>query len=261
MSRSVIAAISMLAAGGLLWFTDSQKGSTPARILSLEQRLQITEQTLDRLAGELERERAARRALEAAFNDWHARSPPDVTQEVGVIGNNAHARQDRGSAPPGQALSDLETQLQMQGLSAHEVDTIIKHKRRLIATDTQTAWERRRANFLEHPEQFRLEVVNPLRAQLGDPAYQRYLEAQGRRIGAVASGVLPNSAADHAGIQPGDRIVRFDGERIFHLNELLMLSAKGNPGEPVAVEILRRGEWLYLTMRRGPLGLGVPDAW
>ena len=51
-----------------------------------------------------------------------------------------------------------------------------------------------------------LTTNNPLRAELGDENYERYLEANGRSISAAIGTVISGSPGEDAGLQPGDSI-------------------------------------------------------
>ena len=75
----------------------------------------------------------------------------------------------------------------------------------------------------------------------------------------VAEAIVPGSAAERAGIRPGDRILSVDGDRIGSFSELqsiIMLSAD----EPLAIEVDRAGERVALTAvpqrQEQPDGLG-----
>jgi hypothetical protein len=94
-----------------------------------------------------------------------------------------------------------------------------------------------------------------LRAELGDADYERYLEATGRPTRVGVSSVLSSSAAQTAGIQPGDQIVAYGGERVFDVRELNQVLLEGEPGEPVVVDVERDGQLIQLVIPRGPLGI------
>lgn len=75
----------------------------------------------------------------------------------------------------------------------------------------------------------------------------------------VVGSVVPGSAAEAAGIQPGDEIVSVDGRKVETFNDLsqiIMLSA----GESLTIKVARKGQEVTLTAtpRRGdrPDGLG-----
>ena len=94
-----------------------------------------------------------------------------------------------------------------------------------------------------------------LRTELGEADYERYLTANGRSTSVGIGNVLPNSPAQAAGIQPGDEIVRYDGERVFSMMDvagrIMQTEAEGN----VVVDIVRDGVPMQLVLPRGPLGV------
>jgi len=59
--------------------------------------------------------------------------------------------------------------------------------------------------------------------------------------------VIPGSAAEKAGIQEGDIILKLNGEKITLKNTLSKLIQKHNPGDKVTLDILREGKKLRLN--------------
>jgi len=94
-----------------------------------------------------------------------------------------------------------------------------------------------------------------LRAELGDADYERYLEATGRPTRVAVNSVLASSAAEQAGMQPGDEIYSYGGERVFDARDLNRVLLEGTPGEPIVLEVLRAGQPLQLVVPRGPVGI------
>lgn len=94
-----------------------------------------------------------------------------------------------------------------------------------------------------------------LRAELGDRVYEQYLEALGRPTRVGIGSVLASSPAERAGIQAGDQLVTYAGQRVFDLNELTQLTFEGQPGESVVVDVLRDGQQIQLYLPRGPIGI------
>ncbi|MGE3622270.1 MAG: RIP metalloprotease RseP [Bdellovibrionales bacterium] len=64
---------------------------------------------------------------------------------------------------------------------------------------------------------------------------------------ALIGGVLENSAAARAGIQPGDRVLTADGGTISRFEDIKRIVAL-NPGTPIAVEVDRAGQNLTFTL-------------
>jgi serine protease Do len=72
-----------------------------------------------------------------------------------------------------------------------------------------------------------------------------------RAEGALVALVQPGSAADRAGVQPGDVVVKFDGKPIGAAGELSALVGQAAPGDKVKLEIMRRGETRELSATLG----------
>jgi serine protease Do len=71
--------------------------------------------------------------------------------------------------------------------------------------------------------------------------------------GALVADIIPGGAAEAAGIQRGDVIVKFDGKEIDEMNELPRLVAATPVGKQVEVEVLREGKPLKIKLKVGEL--------
>lgn len=101
-------------------------------------------------------------------------------------------------------------------------------------------------------------IDNPqalLRRELGDSDYERYLEAQGQPTTVQITQVLDRSPGSLAGLQPGDEIVSYNGDRVFGVSDLRTLTLQGTAGEDVVIEIERDGVRMQLNVPRGPVGI------
>ena len=94
-----------------------------------------------------------------------------------------------------------------------------------------------------------------LRAELGEADYERYLVANDRSTNVTVSSVIDSSPAQSAGLQSGDEIVRYDGERIFNMTDLTRQTMDGTAGQNVVVDIMRDGTPMQIVMPRGPVGI------
>ncbi|WP_334078496.1 PDZ domain-containing protein [Microbulbifer sp. M83] len=96
-----------------------------------------------------------------------------------------------------------------------------------------------------------------LEHELSAEEFERYLEATSGSQNMEINDVISGAPAAAAGLRPGDRIISYNGERIFHMGDLRSQVYKVAPGENVAVEIQRRDsgsrETIYLPS--GPLGI------
>lgn len=93
-----------------------------------------------------------------------------------------------------------------------------------------------------------------MRNAMSDEKYEQYLEASGRPTTVMIDNVLSGSAAESAGLQPGDQIVRYGSERVFDEGDLMMAIIQGEPGDSVTVEVRRDGAVFHVAIARGPLG-------
>ncbi len=94
-----------------------------------------------------------------------------------------------------------------------------------------------------------------LRERLGDDYYERYLSANGFPTSVGVSSVLNGSPGSDAGLQAGDQILSYGGERVFNIRDLNGLTVLGNPGETVLIEVERDGSPVQLSLPRGPIGI------
>jgi serine protease Do len=69
--------------------------------------------------------------------------------------------------------------------------------------------------------------------------------------GALVAAIQPGSAADRAGLQPGDVILKFDGKPIGAANELSALVGQAAPGAKASIGIWRKGEARELSATLG----------
>jgi len=100
--------------------------------------------------------------------------------------------------------------------------------------------------------------VNPqsqLRQELGDPSFERYLDATGQSTAIGVQSVMDGSAGQTAGLQPGDRVVAYAGERVFNTGELNAQILQGDPGQPVVMDVIRDGQQIQVYVPRGPIGI------
>jgi membrane-associated protease RseP (regulator of RpoE activity) len=98
------------------------------------------------------------------------------------------------------------------------------------------------------------EIRDELRTELGDADYDWLLYASGSQNRVLIRDVLGDSPAADAGIESGDVIVRYDGQRILSPQELRRATTEGRVGETISVDIERGDERLRVYVPRGPLG-------
>lgn len=94
-----------------------------------------------------------------------------------------------------------------------------------------------------------------LRSELGVADYEQYLEAYNRPTAVTVSSVLDSSPGQRAGLQAGDQIVSYDGQRVFSYSDLNNQQLQGNAGEAVVVDLVRDGTPMQIVLPRGPIGI------
>jgi S1-C subfamily serine protease len=72
--------------------------------------------------------------------------------------------------------------------------------------------------------------------------------------GAVVREVMPGSAAEDAGVEPGDIIVGLDGEEIATMSDLITAILRRSPGDEVDLEVFRRDSVITLEATLGASG-------
>lgn len=102
--------------------------------------------------------------------------------------------------------------------------------------------------------------ARPLRDEIGAEAYDRYLFATGEDNRVEVTAVIPGSAAEIAGLQPGDLIEAYADERLFRFSELRSKTTEGEYGEPVSLRVRRGGDVVEAWVPRGPLGVTLDSA-
>ncbi len=141
------------------------------------------------------------------------------------------------------------------GFSEDEARRVIQMESQAQYRAMQAAYDAQRRGEANNPFLAINGAQNLLREELGDAEYERYLTAQGEPATVGVTQVLDSSPASQAGLVPGDRIVSYDGERVFSVGDLRDLTLDGSPGEDVIIEIDRDGVRMQLSLPRGPVGI------
>ena len=93
-----------------------------------------------------------------------------------------------------------------------------------------------------------------LAEQMGEDRYEQYREALGRPTSVPVRNVIKGSAAEIAGLQPGDKIRRYGTKRVYDEQDVIYESIQGKYGESITIEVDRDGMIFHATVPRGPLG-------
>jgi hypothetical protein len=159
-----------------------------------------------------------------------------------------------------QADQAISERMAAAGFSPQQIESLRQRQGALQMRQIEIDDRARREGWVNTPQYY--EEVNNLmngsdviRQDLGDDAYDRYLYASGRPNRISVSSVIETSPARQAGFQPGDVILSYGGERVFSSQQLVNLRSAGASGMPVAVDVVRNGEPIQITMPRGPMGI------
>jgi hypothetical protein len=216
---------------------------------------------LDRAASErhrLEQEVAALhekvRDLEARITHVDAQDPHGVARDEGAAGAQTAEQEAVDPAIP------LEMRLTTLGVDQDRAAEIAERVNEVDLDRLYLRDQATREGWFNTPRygQALQELnrdANALREDVGDDAYDRYLYASGQVNRVVVGSVIADSAAQEAGLKPGDTVLRYDDQRIFSTTELQSATAAGVAGDLVTVTVQRGGEPVRLYVPRGPLGI------
>ena len=208
--------------------------------LALEDTLAMLFEELDRLEGT--DERAAARLQAAAENERQARA--------------VERRERRNEADWMRSYQERRGAMLVEGgFSDEEARRALEQESEASFKAMQLAWEAQRNGEAIDVMDVMSNPQSILRAEMGDDAYARYLEAQGQPTAIRITQVLGGSPGNSAGLKPGDELVSYNGERVFNVMELRNGTMQGQPGEDVVIEIERDGVRMQLTLPRGPIGI------
>ena len=229
------------------------EGSTEERLLRLERIIAAErdarialEDTIEMLFEGIER-------LEGAGDRNVAELKARAEQE------NAARESKRTRRDEAQWMRDYQerrvTRLVEGGFSEGEARRILEQESEAAFQVLNSVWEAQRSGepYDRYSDEFDPSAI--MRSEMGDDAYARYLEAQGQPTAVRITQVLGGSPGKEIGLQPGDQLVSYSGNRVFSVNDLRKQSMQGNPGEDVVIEIQRDGTLIQLTLPRGPIGI------
>ena len=140
------------------------------------------------------------------------------------------------------------------GFSENEARRALELESEVAFSVLQSSWEAQRSGTEFDPFAVDSDPQAIMRRELGDVAFERYLEAQGQPTTIGVSQVFAGSPGSDAGLRPGDQLVSYDGERVYSMTDLRRQTMKGAPGESVVIEVERGGMRIQLSVPRGPIG-------
>lgn len=222
------------------------------RIAALEQAVsderaarQLLQEEVFYLTSELDRlsdPRGLERAVQAGAEDV-VNAPGDPRQ-------SRREQRERRDSTEGRIQRLIDA-----GFLPSQASMIVRRESELQMEAIQARYEAERSGDMADFWRSRNATNDALREELGDADYERYLEANNRSTSVAVSSVFESSPAQSAGLQPGDEIVRYDGERVFSMTDLTRETMNGAQGENIIVDIMRDGTPMQVVMPRGPLGV------
>lgn len=225
----------------------------PGRVVELERQLgaeigkrAALEQRVQELGHELDELHAAAPAARSADSE-----SPDSPQPAAAPDAGAGQRFARNFRP--QTTEQRISMLEEGGFSPDRAAWIEQRRSELALQAMQAQYAQRRGESVDPTE---LRPEQTLRGELGDADYEKYLQAQGRPTKVGVFNVLPSSPAEKAGMQAGDQIVSYAGQRVFNMADLTDLTLQGTPGQAVTLEVQRNQQTVQLVIPRGPIGIG-----
>ena len=141
------------------------------------------------------------------------------------------------------------------GMAPDRADYILRRESEMRYESMQAVYEARNSGEpLEFNRNFNADAM--LRDEIGDTEYEMYLEANNRSTSVGITSVMASSPGERAGLQAGDEIVGYDGERVFSTSELIQQTMAGGDGD-VVVDVMRDGSAMQIVLPRGPIGVEI----
>lgn len=141
------------------------------------------------------------------------------------------------------------------GFSPDRATWIANREAELQMEQMQLIFEARQSGERLDRSNIGLDPDRALRAEIGDTEYEQYLEANGRSTSVTVGSVLESSPGQRAGLQSGDEIVAYGGQRVFSYGELSEQTMVTGAGRSVVVDIVRDGVPMQVVIESGPIGI------
>jgi membrane-associated protease RseP (regulator of RpoE activity) len=234
---------------------------SPAHATELKRQLEL-------LASKLAAEAQERRHLEARLDLLAAQlaalrgSGDEHGHAAAASSTNATTGAVADPKSGAEGLTGMERALIAAGVDATTASDIKRREDQLALSTVYLRDQATREGWM-HTPRFAEEMAKidqqrtPLRDEIGDDAYDRYLAALDQPNRVAVNEVLSDSPAAAAGLQAGDVVLRYGDTRIFAPRDLVNATRSGVAGETVQVELLRAGQRLQIDVPRGPLGVSI----
>lgn len=156
-----------------------------------------------------------------------------------------------------QKRDERDTTLLTMGWNEAEITELRKLEENAAIDREMAQFEMMRKNVKEKPEEMAMATtgLNPLREYMSEEQYDQFLSASKRPTGYEVKQVLTGSVASNAGLLDGDKIIRFDGERVYNQFNYMQRLAEGEIDDQITIQIERNGQIMDVTVPRRPLGI------
>lgn len=208
------------------------------------------------LAQTLDEEIAERRAMAEEIESLRE----EVEALRGVASVTTLPREERRQFRREAAERSTADRLAKSGFTPEQVAAIRRQEAQAQMRQIELDDIARREGWLGTPRYF--DELNDLgntgetlRADLGEDGYDRYLYATGQPNRLVVGSIIETSPAERAGLRAGDVIRSYGGERVYSTQQLIEMRSAGERGEQVTVEVIRDGQYMQISMPRGPMGV------
>jgi predicted metalloprotease with PDZ domain len=168
--------------------------------------------------------------------------------------NPERIREARTRSAAGQSDRNLNRLIEA-GFSPDRAEWLLKRESELQMQQMQMMFEARQSGERIDRNDVRLDPDQALRTEIGDAEYERYLQAYGRSTSVAVGTVLESSPGQIAGLQSGDEIVAYGGQRVFSYSELSQQTMRAQAGQSVVVDIVRDGVPMQVVVEAGPIGI------
>jgi len=217
-----------------------------------EERSQLA-QALAQLTAQIE-------SLESDFINSRAMEALEDTESEQSQESDLSEIEDNDNFGPSQSGQDRIDTLVAAGIAVESAQALQAQQDQFQLARLELFDQAEREGWIDS-EQFsdRLDQLNEqrpdLRNELGDEAYDRYLFEAGRSNRVVVGSIIPGSAAELAGLEPGDMVISYADQRVFSTGDLQSATREGVRGESVPMNLERQGQPLFVEIPRGPMGV------
>jgi predicted metalloprotease with PDZ domain len=222
--------------------TEERLRALEAAVSEERQARQLLEDELLVLYGEIERLEESRAELDES-REARGRSDSEAVARI---------QQYRGQ----RSTTDRREAMIESGLSPDRADWILQRESEMRFESMQARFDARNSDEPRDPFDPSLNPEAMLRAEIGDAEYEMYLQANGRPTSVGITSIMASSPGQQAGLQVGDEIVGYDGQRIFSTSELMQRTMAGGEGN-VVVDVVRDGAPMQVVLPRGPIGVEI----